>query len=145
MSAVQKPNLPAHLKVVGVVLIALGALKLQGVLWGSLAGQMDPVFRVPSHTLALVAGAIEVSVAIYILRVLSPLRGAQCTALLGFSFTCYRWLSSWMGAGSDCPCLGFPIQSIAFLGAYGEKLLFSIAVWLMLVGSWSWIKEAQTE
>jgi hypothetical protein len=130
------------MKIAGGLLLVLGILKVYSWAGGELPATNDAVLPIPIRQLALWLGLVEVGSGASMLALLRPLRAAQYCTAMGSCFVVYRWLYSFMGSGQPCPCLGVAKSWLPFLAFYEQNLLTSIAVWFLLIGLWSWVKEA---
>jgi hypothetical protein len=130
----------------GCVLGVLGILKLIDPLFnhGALAGS-DPILHVANRVVVPALGAIELTAAALILWGFRGLRAAQLLSGVALAFLAYRTAHALWFANYSCPCLGALGKSIPFFFAAQEQaVLLAVALWLLLIGLWSWLCEACT-
>jgi hypothetical protein len=132
-----------QLAILSVVLGMFGVLKLYAWAAGAVPEARDVVLGVPLSSLTLATGVAELVVAACLMGGLKPLPAAKLCTFTGFAFLGYRWLHASMGSGNEsCPCLGALSGWSGFVAAHEQQLLASAALWIFLVGIWSWMKEA---
>jgi hypothetical protein len=133
----------SQLAVIGLVLAALGMIKLYSWTASSIPETLDMVFSVSLRSLTLFMGIAEMALALCLLGLVKPLTAAKLCTFAGFAFLAYRWLhASLGGSNAPCPCLGALSSWVGFLAAHEQNILASAALWICLVGLWSWMKEA---
>ena len=122
----------------------LGMLKLTALPFnpGALAGS-DPILHVANRVLVPALGAMELGATALILLGLRGLRAAQLLSAIAVGFLAYRTAHALWYASSSCPCLGSLGRGITLLNPAQEQMaLLAIALWLFLIGLWSWVWEA---
>jgi hypothetical protein len=67
--------------------------------------QRDPVLLLSNRTVMLIAGFMELLVAVVLLKVKIPFIRGLIISILGWEFLAYHLVTAWYGINT-CPCLG---------------------------------------
>ncbi len=128
-----------------LLLVATGLLKIFAYFLNvPFTPETDPVFNLPNRQNSLLGGILELAIVILLSLHASRSAAAKSLVGLGFAFCTYHVVLELKNPGGLCPCLGAVHSWLPFVSAYSEgKASLSIALWLLLVGLWSWLCEAK--
>jgi hypothetical protein len=122
---------------VGWLLSATGLAKLVGFFGHApVLGLREPIMQIPFRELFLVAGMVELAVAVFCLTTKRLNLSMAIIAWLSAVFLAYRASLTWVGWKMPCPCLGNFVE-ILHVPPMIANLIMKIVIIYMLVGSYS--------
>jgi hypothetical protein len=108
----------------------------------------DPLLGVSNGTVFLTAGALELSVAAYLLLGENNIRRCACIFWLALNFFLYRVGIYWLNLGKACPCVGTLGEKLERLGLKPEMtnwLLKMVIVYMLTGGVFFLIAELRRQ
>lgn len=125
-----------YLTSAAVILFATAAAKLWSATGSAkLLSTIDPITGLTFRNLMIVAGAIEIGVALYLVRGRSLLLRTAALCWLASNFMLYRFAGHQMKV-SMCPCLGTLTSSLPFSKAQVDQALTWSVLYLFLGSAW---------
>jgi hypothetical protein len=117
----------------GVVLLTTGLAKLLSISGGAkILALTDPIVGISFRHLLLVAGAVELLVAIFCLSIQRPLFQMKLVAWLATSILIYRLALVAIGWHRPCPCLGYFFDAVHVNPEVADTIMKAILAYLLL-------------
>jgi len=118
----------------GTILLVLGIWKFVALPQYGEQSPLDPIFRIPTASIALVVGVTEVCFALLSIFVLRPVAAAWGFFAFGTAFLGYHLIRMTLGfSNAPCPCLGDTGNLWPLFQFYRDSTLSALSMFIFFV------------